>query len=179
MKRPYRAAIAAAALALVIPVSGCAALISPQQTHTYQYDGGDGAATSLKGIDVRGLLLITNDDGAAQLFYTIVNTTDSDAKVDIAVGSVHQMENVKAGETLVQDPQNAKSQSKKPLVVKNLKAKAGDLTDVNVTIDGTTQKVQTQVLDGSLWYYKTLEPSAPASSGASQSGKPSQPAEGE
>lgn len=171
MKRPFRAALAAAAVALALPVTGCAALISPQQTHEYQYNGGDGAGTSLDGVDVRGLLLISNDEGKSQLFYTIVNTSQQSARVDISVGSVNRSETVAAGKTVIQDPKNAKSQSKKELIVSGLDAKPGDLTDVAVTINGTKQEVPTQVLDGSLWYYKTLAPSdAPASTAPVPSG---------
>lgn len=158
MKRSYRTALAAAAVALVLPVSGCAALISPQQTHVYQYNAGDGAWTSANGLDVRGLLLITNGDGQAQLLYSLVNTTNSPVSVTVSVGDVNRTASVPANGEIIQNPANENSASTKPLIVSNLSAKAGDLTDVKVTIGGTVKTVQTQVLDGSLPYYKTLMP---------------------
>ena len=89
MKRHNRAALAVAALALVIPVSGCASLLSPHQTAEYHYNGGDGASGSVGDVEVRGLMLITDEKGSgpAQLFFTLINKGDSTAKVSVEVGA--------------------------------------------------------------------------------------------
>ena len=101
MKRHNRAALAVAALALVIPVSGCASLLSPHQTAEYHYNGGDGASGSVGDVEVRGLMLITDEKGSgpAQLFFTLINKGDSTAKVSVEVADTTVSESIKAGDT--------------------------------------------------------------------------------
>ncbi|MCX0276027.1 hypothetical protein NLM24_36245, partial [Nocardia zapadnayensis] len=109
MKRLTRVALAAAAAALVIPVSGCAALLSAQQTHEYRYNGGDGAWTDIEDVAVRGLMLVAEDEEQANLFFTVINNSTEDAQVEISVGDTDVSESVPAGETLVQNPANPES----------------------------------------------------------------------
>lgn len=158
MKRSTRAALAAAAVALVIPASGCASLLSAQQTAEYQYNGGDGAwNVENEQVKVRGLLLIANDDDVAQVFFTVVNNSDEDADVEISVGSATASETVPAGGRWVQNPENAAAESE-PLLTENYGGKPGDKVDVEVTINGKTEIVRTQVLNGTHPDYQDLEP---------------------
>lgn len=175
MKRHNRAALAVAALALVIPVSGCASLLSPHQTAEYHYNAGDGAWGSVGDVEVRGLMLIMDEtgEGPAQLFYTLINKGDSSAKVSLDVGGKTTTESVKAGETFVQDPESSASTSSKPVIVDSLKAKPGDLADVTVKVGSDEKTIRTQVLSNSLPYYEqyvpTEKPSESPSEDASQS----------
>ena len=161
MKRLTRFGAVALAAALVAPLTGCAALISSQQTAKYHYNGGDGAATSIDGVDVRGILLISDEDQEkAQLFYTLVNNTDKTADVSIKAGDKSVSQTVKAGEKFSQDPQNPNAEGADEVIVSGLNQPTGTLVDVTVTVNGNSEDVQTQILDGSHWYYKTLEPSS-------------------
>ena len=161
MKRHNRAALAVAALALVIPVSGCASLLSPHQTAEYQYNGGDGASGSVGEVEVRGLLLITDQEasGPAQLFFTLINKGDSTAKVSIEVGDTTVSESVKAGDTFVQDPKSPETSSKEVVTVDSLKAEPGDLVDVTVKNGSDEKVIETQLLTDALPYYEEYVPS--------------------
>lgn len=158
MKRLSRLALAATAVALVIPMSGCAALLSAQQTHTYKYNGGDGAWTTIDDVDVRGLLLIENNNDEAQFFYHVNNNSLEPAQVEISVGSADETFRVDAGETVVQNPENENSRSAEPLVVTDYGGSAGSQVDVVVTVNGTSEVVRTQVLNGALPEYEQREP---------------------
>ncbi|WP_193096063.1 hypothetical protein [Brevibacterium sp. FME17] len=176
MKRHNRAALAVAALALVIPVSGCASLLSPHQTADYTYNAGDGAWASVGDVEVRGLMLIMDEtgEGPAQLFFTLINKGDSTASVSLDVDGQKTTESVKAGETFVQDPQSSATSSKKPIIVDGLKAKPGDLADITVKVGGDEKTVQTQVLSNTLPYYEEYIPDKKKSDSPSESGQPSE-----
>lgn len=169
MKRLTRFGVVALAAALVVPISGCAALISPQQTAKYHYTGGDGGSTSIDGVDVRGIMLIADEkQEKAQLFYTLVNNSEETADVSIKAGDKTVKHSLKAGERFAQDPEDPNAEGSKAAVVSGLNQDTGTLYDVEVTVNGNKADVQTQILDGSHWYYKTLEPTAPAGDSAGQ-----------
>ena len=184
MKRHNRAALAVAALALVIPVSGCASLLSPHQTADYQYNAGDGAWGSVGDVEVRGLMLIMDESGKgpAQLFFTLINKGDSTAEVALEVGGNTTTEKVKAGETFVQDPQSPASTTSKVITIDSLKAKPGDLAEVNVKVGGDEKTIQAQVLSNALPYYEeyvpTEAPSQSSEEDATKSGEPSESSAG-
>jgi hypothetical protein len=160
MKRHNRAALAVAALALVIPVSGCASLLSPHQTAEYHYNGGDGASGSVGDVEVRGLMLIMDEtgEGPAQLFFTLINKGDSTADVSIDASGTSVKESVKAGDTFVQDPKSPETTAKDAITVDKLDAKPGDLVDITVKVGGEEKTIRTQVLSDSLPYYKEYVP---------------------
>ena len=167
MKRHNRAALAVAALALVIPVSGCASLLSPHQTAEYHYNGGDGASGSVGDVEVRGLMLITDKEssGPAQLFFTLINKGDSTAKVSIEVADTTVSESVKAGETFVQDPMSPETSSEDVVTVDSLEAEPGDLVDITVKNGSEEKVIETQLLTDVLPYYDEYVPSdAPSES---------------
>jgi len=160
MKRHNRAALAVAALALVIPVSGCASLLSPHQTADYHYNAGDGAWGTVGDVEVRGLMMIMDKsgDGPAQLFFTLINKGDSSASVTIDVAGETVSETVDAGKTFVQDPESQASSTEKPIELKNLDAKPGDLIDVTVSVGGEEKTIEAQVLSDALPYYENYVP---------------------
>ena len=171
MKRHNRAALAVAALALVIPVSGCASLLSPHQTAEYHYNGGDGASGSVGDVEVRGLMLITDEKGSgpAQLFFTLINKGDSTAKVSVEVADTTVSESIKAGDTFVQDPKSPETSSKEVVTVDSLKAKPGDLVDITVKNGSDEKVIQTQLLTDVLPYYEEYVPSDSSSDSPSES----------
>ena len=171
MKRHNRAALAVAALALVIPVSGCASLLSPHQTAEYHYNGGDGASGSVGDVEVRGLMLITDEKGSgpAQLFFTLINKGDSTAKVSVEVADTTVSESIKAGDTFVQDPKSPETSSKEVVTVDSLKAKPGDLVDVTVKSGSDEKVIETQLLTNALPYYEEYVPSDSSSYSPSES----------
>ena len=171
MKRHNRAALAVAALALVIPVSGCASLLSPHQTAENHYNGGDGASGSVGDVEVRGLMLITDEKGSgpAQLFFTLINKGDSTAKVSVEVADTTVSESIKAGDTFVQDPKSPETSSKEVVTVDSLKAKPGDLVDVTVKSGSDEKVIQTQLLTDVLPYYEEYVPSDSSSDSPSES----------
>lgn len=184
MKRHNRAALAVAAVALIIPVSGCASMLSPHQTAEYHYNAGDGAWGSVGDVEVRGMMLIMDESGKgpAQLFYTLINKGDSTASVSLEVGEKTQKESVKAGETYVQDPESSAATSTKPVIVDGLKAKPGDLADVTVKVGDDEKTIRTQVLSNSLPQYEEYVPSekpseSPSEDASAPSGDASQSGE--
>lgn len=182
MKRHNRAALAVAALALVLPVSGCAGVLSPHQTASYQYNGGDGAWGTVADVEVRGLLLIMSKtgEGPAQLFFTLINKGDSSAQVEVSVGSANVSETVPAGETFVQDPESSASTKTEPVIVEEVGGKPGDLVDVTVSVNGEEKTIETQVLTDVLPDYEdyvpTQTPSSIPSDDPTTSGEPSEEA---
>ena len=91
------------------------------------------------------------------MFFTVVNNSDEDADVEISVGSATASETVPAGGRWVQNPENAAAESE-PLLTENYGGKPGDKVDVEVTINGETEIVRTQVLNGTHPDYQDLEP---------------------
>lgn len=160
MKRHNRAALAVAAIALVLPVSGCASLLSPQQTAVYQYNAGDGAWGTIGDIEVRGLLMIMDDsgEGPAQLFFTLINTGSTPLDVTLDVEGESFTETVEAGGTFVQDPQSPESSTTEPIILDDLSARPGDLVDIIVSAGGEEQTIQAQLLSDSLPYYEQYVP---------------------
>ena len=178
MKRLTRAAVAAAAIALVVPVSGCAALLSNQQTHNYVYHGGDGAWASIGGVEIRGILLIANEDNSqAQLFYTIVNNSNGPAKITLKVGDYQKQIKLKKGERIVQNPQSPDSNGEEA-VVKGLNAKVGEQVEVEVSANGMEKTVRAQVLNAEHWYYEDAQPQGSSSTEAPAEGATASPEEG-
>lgn len=179
MKRHNRAALAVAAVALVLPVSGCASVLSPHQTAEHHYNAGDGAWASVGDVEVRGLMLIMDEsgEGPAQLFFTLINKGDSTAEVALKVGGDTNTETVKAGETFVQDPASPASTTSKKIIIDSLDANPGDLADITVKVGGDEKTIQTQVLSNVLPYYEeyvpTESPSQATEEDATQTGEPS------
>lgn len=159
MKRHNRAALAVAALALILPVSGCASLLSPHQTAEYQYNGGDGAAGDVGDVKVRGLMLIQDEsgNGPAQMFFSLVNQGSTPAEVSLSVAGTEVTESVPAGGEYVQFPDSPISQSE-PIVVEDLQAQAGDLVDVTVSAGADETVIRTQLLTDVLPYYEDQVP---------------------
>lgn len=162
-KRTARLAVAAAAFAVIAPLAGCANMLSADQTANYEYNGGDGAWSreDLEGVDVRGLLILQNEDGDAQVFYSLINGADETRQVTMEIGPETVETTLQPGESFHQNPQNPQSDAE-PLIVSGLDAEVGSLIDVEVTVGSASETIRAQVLDDSLPEYADLLPTAPA-----------------
>jgi hypothetical protein len=175
-KRPVRIALALTAVAAIVPLSGCAALLSSQQTAQYEYSGGDGAWTELDGVKVRGLVFAQNEQGEAQVFYTLVNSTNEPRTVSISAGAgsplTHSLE---PNEVFEQYPAGVEARSgaaaSEPVIVEGLDAVPGEQVDVDVTVGSESETLRVQVLNDEIPYYDGLVPTT------SPSGDPTEGAE--
>lgn len=162
-KRTARLAVAAAAIAAIAPLSGCASLLSADQTAKYEYHGGDGSWSreDLDGVDIRGLLIIQSEEGDAQVFYTVINGADEPRDVSLEIGPETYTHTVGADEVVSQNPENPASDAE-PAIISGLNEDVGSLFDVEVTVGGESETIATQVLDGTLPEYADLVPTSGA-----------------
>lgn len=161
MKRLTRIAIVAAAVAVAAPLSGCAALLSAQQTANYEYNAGDGAWGTVGDVEARGVLLIQGESGDAQLFYTLINKGTETQNVTVEVGGQSFDTSLEAGQSFAQNPSTpvrAGEDPAEPAIISGLDAEVGQLIDVTVSAGGDEQVIRAQVLDGSQPDYKQYEP---------------------
>lgn len=163
-KRTARLAVAAAAFAVIAPLTGCANMLSADQTAKYEYNGGDGAWSreDLEGVDIRGLLLIQSEEGDAQVFYTVINGADESRDVTLEIGPETFSHSLDAGEVFSQNPENPASDAE-PAIISGLDEVPGMLVDVEVTVGSASETIEVQVLDGTLPEYTDLVPTGGAS----------------
>ena len=162
-KRTARLTVAAAAIAAIAPLSGCADMLSADQTANYEYHGGDGAWSreDLEGVDIRGLLLLQSEEGDAQVFYTVINGADEPRDVTLEVGPETYNHTVEPDEVVSQNPENPASDAE-PAIISGLDEEVGSLFDVEVTVGSESETIAVQVLDGSLPEYADLVPTSGA-----------------
>lgn len=162
-KRTARLAVAAAAFAVIAPLTGCANMLSADQTAKYEYHGGDGSWSreDLDGVDVRGLLILQSEEGDAQVFYTLVNGADEPRTVTLEIGPETYTHSLDAGESFSQNPENPASDAE-PAIISGLNADVGSLLDAEVTVGSTSETIAVQVLDGSIPDYQHLVPTGGA-----------------
>ncbi|SMY11714.1 hypothetical protein [Brevibacterium jeotgali] len=162
-KRTARLAVAAAAIAAIAPLSGCASMLSADQTAEYEYHGGDGAWSreDLDGVDIRGLLIIQSEEGDAQVFYTVINGADEPRDVSIEIGPETYDHTVEPDAVVSQNPENPASDAE-PAIISGFDEEIGSLFDVEVTVGGESETIATQVLDGTLPEYADLVPTSGA-----------------
>lgn len=185
MNRHTRVSLAAIAAATIIPLSGCAALISPQQTAEYEYAAGDGKALATEDEAENRIIIETPDDVAvrdiklvgttaaapAQLMYTIANMGDSAASLSFEVNGQESDVTVGAHETVHQyhrytgdtsTPHDASIEEGdpgfEPIVIEPSGFPAGSLADVDVTINGQDFPVRVQVIGPSHHDYADFVP---------------------
>lgn len=148
------AASAALALGIAIGGSGCA-MITYQAT-TEEYDPSDGVSADLGTIDLRNVLVVSEDGEQGNLVASIINTGEDDATLEIEVvdsGDSFEVD-VDAGETV-----SLGAADEDPLLIENLGAEVGGLVSIYFQ-HGTEEglEVQVPVLDGRLPEYEDLVP---------------------
>ena len=148
------AASAALALGIAIGGSGCA-MITYQAT-TEKYDASDGVSADLGAIELRNVLVVSDDGEQGNLVAAIVNTGEDDATVEFeVVDSGERFEvDVDAGDVV-----SLGAADEDPLTIEDLGAEVGGLVTIYVQHSGEEgQEIQVPVLDGRLPEYEDLAP---------------------
>ena len=148
------AASAALALGIAIGGSGCA-MITYQAT-TEKYDPSDGVSADLGTIDLRNVLVVSEDGEEGNLIASISNTGEDDATLEIEVvetGDTFEVD-VDAGETV-----SLGAADEEPLLIADLGAEVGGLVAIYFQ-HGTEEgrELGVPVLDGRLPEYEDLVP---------------------
>ncbi len=149
-------AVAAIALsaALVVGLSGCALWQQPETGR--EYDPSDGVSLSLGDLELRNVLVVTEDGELGNLIGTAVNTTGSD--IDFTVqwnvdGEYYEVELTAAG--------NGRTDfgfSGDQVTLEPLGAIAGSLLDAVVHISSDQRELRIPVLDATLVEYEDALP---------------------
>lgn len=158
MRRIRRLAVAAASVAMALGASGCA-YFNPMQTHEF-YRAADGISTTLTttegmaGIHLRNAQLIVDDEGRAELYAYLSNTTDQQQSVTLAAtaadGStiLNQTVQLPAGEGVTIGPDGDET-----IGQDSTTATPGDNAAMTVSGDGIEQQeITLPVADTSLGY---------------------------
>ena len=148
------AASAALALGIAIGGSGCA-MITYQAT-TEKYDASDGVPADVGTLDIRNILVVSEDGRDGNLVMTVVNTGDDDVTLEVQVvdGSSSVELDIDAGETIALG-----TDEEEPLLLEGIDAEPGTLVPLYFQY-GTEEgaEVQVPVLDGRLPEYEDLVP---------------------
>jgi len=149
-------AVAAIALsgALVVGLSGCSFWQQPETGR--QYDPSDGVSLALGDLELRNVLVISEDGELGNLVGTAVNTTGSD--IDFTV-------QWKAGGEFIEIELTAESNGRTDfgfeggqVTLEPLGAKPGALLEAVVHISSDQKELRIPVLDGTLEEYKPVLP---------------------
>jgi hypothetical protein len=149
------AASAALALGLALGASGCSMLT--YQATTEHYDASDGVSANVGDLDLRNVLIVSEDGADGNLVMTVVNTGDDDATLGVQFGEgggdVIEVE-VEAGQTLVLG-----SDEEEPVLLEGIDAEVGGLLPMYFQygdVEGVEKLVP--ILDARLPEYADLAP---------------------
>jgi hypothetical protein len=146
------AASAALALGIAIGGSGCA-MITYQAT-TEKYDPSDGVSADIGALDVRNILVVSDDGDEGNLVFSVTNTGTDDATLQIQVAGEDVEVDVDAGQTV-----SPGAGDEEPVLIERLDAEVGGLVPVFLTTEGAEgREVSVPVLDGRLPEYEDLVP---------------------
>jgi hypothetical protein len=146
------AASAALALGIAIGGSGCA-MITYQAT-TEKYDPSDGVSADIGALDVRNILVVSDDGDEGNLVFSVTNTGTDDATLQIQVAGEDVEVDVAAGQTV-----SPGAGDEEPVLIERLDAEVGGLVPVFLTTEGAEgREVSVPVLDGRLPEYEDLVP---------------------
>jgi hypothetical protein len=149
------AASAALAIGLALGASGCSMLT--YQATTEKYDASDGVSADVGALDLRNVLIVSDDGVDGNLVMTVVNTSEEDATLGVQVGTgdgeTTEIE-VGGGETLVLG-----SEDDEPVLLEGIDAEVGGLLPLYFQY-GDAEGVEklVPVLDSSLPEYADLAP---------------------
>jgi hypothetical protein len=149
------AASAALAIGLALGASGCS-MITYQAT-TEEYDASDGVSADVGDLDLRNILIVSDDGIDGNLVMTVANTGEDDATLGVQVGTddgeVTEIE-VEAGQTLVLG-----SEDNEPVLLEGIDAEVGGVLPLYFQY-GEAEGVEklVPVLDSGLPEYADLAP---------------------
>ncbi|GAA1946694.1 hypothetical protein [Agromyces allii] len=144
------AASAVLALGLAIGATGCS-MVTYQAT-TEHYDASDGVSITVGELDLRNILVVSEDGVDGNLVMTVINPGDDDKTLKIEAGSATQELEVEAHSTVVLGGEETE-----PLLLEGIDAEVGGLTPIffqYASVEGIEKKVP--VLDDRL--YEGLAP---------------------
>lgn len=158
MRRPRRLVLAAATLGLAAAATGCS-YMNPVQTHEF-YQSGDGAIANIEAesgtvlVGVRNAIVVVHEGGDAELRGSLVNYTTESTTVELtglAEGSTvfTASISVPAGETV----ELGSAEGEERVAVEGLDAAPGDIIDLSITSEGTTEEISLPITDTALDYY--------------------------
>jgi hypothetical protein len=148
------AASAVLAVGLVLGASGCSMLT--YQATTEHYDPSDGVSADVGDLDLRNILVVSEDGEDGNLVMTVVNTGDEDAELGVQVGEG-------GGETLIVEVEAGGTVSlggdEEPLLLEGIDTPPGSLVPIFFQY-GSAEGVEklVPVLDGRLPEYSDLTP---------------------
>ncbi|WP_400995889.1 hypothetical protein [Agromyces sp. GXQ0307] len=148
------AASAALALGIAIGGSGCAMLT--YQATTEKYDASDGVSADVGALDVRNVLVVSDEGEEGNLVLSVTNTGTDDETLSVQFvdqGDTFEID-VDGGETV-----SLGTAEEEPLLIENLDAEVGGLVSVYLQA-GSAEGVEINVpvLDGRLPEYEDLVP---------------------
>ncbi|GAA1506597.1 hypothetical protein BJ978_000024 [Agromyces terreus] len=118
------AASAVLALGLAIGATGCS-MVTYQAT-TEHYDASDGVSVDVGDLDLRNVLVVSDDGTDGNLVMTVVNTGDRDQTLKITPEGADVVElEVPAHETVVLGSEDAE-----PVLLEGIDAEVGGLTPI-------------------------------------------------
>ena len=144
-----------AAVALLATLTGCTFLAD--QTVQTPYDPSDGFGTQVGGVDIRNVLLVTDDGETANLLVNLINTSGENVAMKVSwetsTGRTERNLYVAAGATKsFGNPSNQ-------VILRGLDAELGSLFPVYFQYgDNEGSELDVPVLDGQLPEYSDLVP---------------------
>jgi hypothetical protein len=148
------AASAVLAVGLVLGASGCSMLT--YQATTEHYDASDGVSANVGDLDLRNILVVSEDGEDGNLVLTVVNTGEDDAELGVQVGEG-------GGEPLIIEVEAGATVSlggdEEPLLLEGIDTQPGALVPIYFQY-GTAEGIEklVPVLDGRLPEYADLAP---------------------
>ena len=126
------------------------------QATTEHYDASDGVSADIGDLDLRNVLVVSEDGVDGNLVLTVVNTGDEDAELGVQVGEG-------GGETLIIEVEAGATVSlgedEPPLLLEDIDAQPGSLLPIFFQY-GSAEGIEklVPVLDGRLPEYSDLTP---------------------
>ena len=155
------AASAALALGLALGASGCSMLT--YQATTEKYDASDGVSVDIGELDLRNVLVVSDDGEDGNLIMTVVNNSDDDVELGVQFGEGGgdtQTIEIEAGNTVAFGVDAAESEDVlEPLLLEGIDTQPGGLLSMYFQYgDAEGIEKQVPVLDARLPEYADLAP---------------------
>jgi hypothetical protein len=155
------AASAALALGLALGASGCSMLT--YQATTEKYDASDGVSVDIGELDLRNVLVVSDDGEDGNLIMTVVNNGDDDVELGVQFGEGGgdtQTIEIEAGNTVAFGVDTAESEDVlEPLLLEGIDTPPGGLLSMYFQYgDAEGIEKQVPVLDARLPEYADLAP---------------------
>jgi hypothetical protein len=155
------AASAALALGLSLGASGCA-MVTYQAT-TERYDASDGVSANVGDLDLRNILVISDDGSDGNLVMTVVNSGDDDVELGVQFGEgggdTTTIE-IESGETVALGAADVEGiEVLDPVLLEGIDTEPGALLPMYFQYgDSEGAELQVPVLDSRMSEYADLSP---------------------